>query len=196
MSGTIMKVKLGKYKRASAVEVRTEAANLLLKVLQYREDKLKAKTLEVANKIIDETCSLLLAKHSEANGKHIGCQFMSEKAINIYKSYFENIGEDLPFKKRVIHEHLYPKHQTIKDLYELIDPNYEAIKAILEERNIGVLITKDENRNLDALGLRLKCNKTDIWERYRDAKIVTCNVFWENDLITSHEIVSLSKTKQ
>ena len=172
-------------------EVRTEAVNLILNALQYREEKLKVALLNnAAENLVYEICSLLLAKHSEAYGKHVGCRFMSEKAINIYKSYSQNIEQDVPFKKRVIHEHLYPKDRTIKDLYEIVDPNYESVKTILDERNIGVLVSSEENTSLDTLHLRFECNKLDIWERYRKAKIVVYNVSWGNKTISSSELVN------
>ena len=172
-------------------ETRSEAVNLTVKALQFRQEKTRAKTVNFATEnLVYEICSLLLAKHSEAYGKHVGCRFMSEQAINIHRSYSKNTEQDLPFKKRVIHEHLYPKDRTIKDLFEIITPEYDSVKTILDERNIGVLLSIEENRSLDALGFRFECNKIDIWERYRKAKIVTYNVTWENKVIISSERVN------
>lgn len=96
---------------------------------------------------------------SEFNGKHQGCKYWSEKAIN---SGLTN--------KELIHEHIVPRKVMISALMNMENPTPDKIFNYLKKYCIGVVVTKEEDIRLNKAGLRSKMpnswNEDDPWERY------------------------------
>ncbi len=88
---------------------------------------------------------------SEFDGKYSGCQYWSPAAWKL-----RNSGAKL------VHEHLVPKSVIIDRLMSLKKPSRSSVKKILETLCIGVVVTTDEDRSLNALGLRSKM--PDDWD--------------------------------
>lgn len=105
---------------------------------------------------------------SEFYGKHKGCPWRSKKAMNI---------EDL---RTLIHEHAVPKKELIEKLFELKSPSPRKVFNLMEKFCIGVLITKEEDRNLREAKLTNKMPEcwdgNNVWARYEQVGIVAQQV--------------------
>ena len=101
---------------------------------------------------------------SEFDGKHDGCRFWSNEAL---QSGSKRAG--------LIHEHLVPRNIIRSKIFALEMPDMHSIKCILEGTCIGVVVTKTEDDRLR----EFKLNKAmpdgwdgkDVWARYRKANI-------------------------
>lgn len=103
---------------------------------------------------------------SEFHGKHQGCKHWSEKAKN----------SGLP-NKELIHEHIVPKKVLINTLLNMKNPTPDEIFKYLQDYCIGVVVTKDEDSQLNQAKLKSEMPKSwdgnDPWARY---KVVGINV--------------------
>ncbi|MCP5021602.1 MAG: hypothetical protein GY930_07470 [bacterium] len=127
-------------------------------------------TLE-ANRHLRELISRLLWKHSEADGKYVGCRFWSLGAIQSHRHHGRVVTSLSEFPTDALrHEHLVPRHQLTSLLIELESPTEERVKSLLEDLNVGVVVTVSEHDLLAESG-----NEADPWQRYRDA-----GVEWED----------------
>ena len=97
---------------------------------------------------------------SEFNGKYKGCRYWSRSAL-------QHTAEI----KILVHEHVVPKTTIISLLADLKDPTASAVRHILETYCIGVVLTREEDRKLNAAGLRsampTEWSDGDVWARYR-----------------------------
>jgi len=104
---------------------------------------------------------------SEFNGKLEGCRYWSEAAL---------AASGAP----LIHEHVVPKSVIISRLFALSEPTPDAVKDVLEQLCIGVVVTKHENLPRNALGLRSVmpadwCGANP-WARYEAAGITVVDL--------------------
>jgi hypothetical protein len=88
---------------------------------------------------------------SEFDGKYCGCRYWSLAAWKLRDS-----GE------KFIHEHLVPKKVIIDLLMGVKKPSRSSVRKVLESFCIGVVVTVEEDRRLNALGLRSKM--PDDWD--------------------------------
>jgi hypothetical protein len=104
---------------------------------------------------------------TEIKGKYVGCKFWSKKAIAQYKN--RETDKDLR------HEHIVPRSIITKDLLEMEASTANTIFELLEINCIGVVVTLEEDRSLNKLGLRSKMpedwDRIDPWARHRKAQI-------------------------
>ncbi len=101
---------------------------------------------------------------SEFDGKYDGCRYWSPAALR-FKNY----------EKKLIHEHAVPKSEIIKIIIKRQHRSAAAVNRILSKYCVGVAITRDEDKKLNNLGLRVKMpdgwDKQDIRARHRAADI-------------------------
>ncbi|MFC5049110.1 hypothetical protein ACFPK9_00560 [Rubritalea spongiae] len=101
---------------------------------------------------------------SEFNGKHKGCRFWSQEALD---SGLENKG--------LVHEHIVPRKIVRERLRSLDDKSPDSIYQLLEQFCIGVVVTKAEDYKLNSLGLSSKMpsnwDGSDPWARHKAAGI-------------------------
>ena len=99
---------------------------------------------------------------SEFDGKLKGCRYWSERALAAS-------GEPL------IHEHVVPKSVIISKLFELSEPSQDAVEHALEKLCIGVVVTREEDLRLNALGLKSSMPSdwcgANPWARYELAGV-------------------------
>lgn len=150
-------------------EEKQSAAKLLTMLLRYRRRYSgKSPYTNATERHIKELCSTLLWKHSESDGKHIGCKHWSTGA-RASKRHHGKIMTSKGKKDGLIHEHLFPRNQLIEEvLFCIEEPTIEKIRKTLDRLNIGVVITNAEHQRLD----KIKGTRQDPWERYRKAGIV------------------------
>ena len=102
---------------------------------------------------------------TEFEGKHKGCEFWSEAAINS-----KLVGKGL------IHEHIVPRKIVRELLLDFDSPTPDAIRSLLDRFCIGVVVTQEEDERLNSLGLRSKMPEdwdgSDPWARHKAAGIV------------------------
>lgn len=111
--------------------------------------------------------------------KYTGCKFWSRDALDTREAGGE-------WRKRVHHEHAVPIAALARCLLRLNHPTPEQVHDVLERLAIGVVVTREEHRRLNALevgGVRLKsrmpkdfdCTRVrtpaEALVRYRDAQI-------------------------
>ena len=105
------------------------------------------------------------------DGKYDRCEYWSEDAYKIR----ENGG-------KFIHEHVVPKKLIIEHLMSLENPSQESVKRILVACCIAVVVTVEQDRKLDELGLRSKMPEgSDInnpWARYEKTGIKVIKPDW------------------
>ncbi|MDI1360799.1 hypothetical protein [Methylotenera sp.] len=111
-------------------------------------------------------------KWSLFDGKYKGCKYWSEDAFKVRKK-----------KVKFIHEHVVPKKLIIERLMSHKNPSQESVKHILEDYFIAVVVTVDQDKKLNKLGLRSKmpegCNISDNpWARYDEAGIKKIEPDW------------------
>lgn len=105
---------------------------------------------------------------SEFNGKLKGCRYWTESALAASPD------------TSLVHEHVVPKSVIISRLFELSEPSPGDVKNVLEKLCIGVVVTKEEDLRLNALGLRSAmptnwCG-SDPWARYQLAGIAVVDL--------------------
>ena len=100
---------------------------------------------------------------SEFDGKIQGCKHWSIKAKNAKTG------------TRLIHEHVVPRKVLREKLFSITSPTKRKVCNILSKYCVGVVVTNDEDKELNSLGLRATMPKDwdgkDIWARYSVAKI-------------------------
>jgi hypothetical protein len=146
----------------SADDRRASAAELVTLLLTERLRERANRSLTPAKeRQIRKLCSHLLWMHSEANGKYEGCRYWSDGAWKSFKRHGKvvtKIGSD----DSLLHEHLYPRDELVRRLLRIRTPTVERVARVLRKRNIGVVVTRAEDRQLDPVG-----TKGDHWARYR-----------------------------
>lgn len=104
---------------------------------------------------------------SEFDGKISGCKYWSKKAKKEY---------EINKKVKLIHEHIVPREVLRKMIFDMDSPTPKSLKEILSKYCIGVVVTKEEDEALDALGLRSEMPEnwdgSDAWARYKMANII------------------------
>jgi len=104
---------------------------------------------------------------TEINGKYVGCKFWSRKAIAQHK--------ELGTVKDLRHEHIVPRSIINKKLLEMDAPTADIIFDLLEAYCIAIVVTLDEDKCLNKLGLRSKMpddwDEIDPWARHKKARI-------------------------
>lgn len=97
---------------------------------------------------------------SEFDGKTDGCRYWSQKARHAKKS-----------GGKLIHEHVVPTSVIIEKLRKLRSPSPASVGRVLSKFRIGAVITDDEDKKLNAHGLRSKMpsgwDGKYVWARYR-----------------------------
>jgi hypothetical protein len=110
-------------------------------------------------------------KWTLVDGKYDGCKYWSEDALKVR----ENGG-------KFIHEHVVPKKLIIEHLMSLENPSQESVKHILEACCIAVIVTVEQDKKLNKLGLRSKmpegCDISNPWARYEKAEIKVIKPDW------------------
>ena len=114
-------------------------------------------------------------KWSLFDGKYKGCKYWSKDAYAAYKVSGDWRG--------FIHEHVVPKKLIIEHLMSHKNPSQESVKHILEDYCIAVVVTVDQDKKLNKLGLRSKMpegfNISDNpWARYDEAGIKKIEPDW------------------
>jgi hypothetical protein len=101
---------------------------------------------------------------SEFDGKYKGCKYWSAKALSSVNK-----------PKKLIHEHLVPRKMLREMIFDLNNPSSDELYKILDTWCIGVVVTVDEDRNLNKLKLRSSMpqnwDKENKWSRYIEAGI-------------------------
>lgn len=113
-------------------------------------------------KLIDTT----LWHFSEAAGKIHGCRYWSTGALRSYEKHKKIVRKQDSPSEMLQHEHLTPKSVMIRYLLSLSNPTVEQVRRVLDEYNIGVVITKEEHGRLSATA-----TPDDPWNRYRQAGV-------------------------
>lgn len=102
--------------------------------------------------LLDNVCWTL----SELDGKYIGCRFWSRRALEE--------------RTDLRHEHSVPRRLLIAMLLELSAPTEDDVRRVLNLR-VGVVVTFEEDRALNAAGLRSRMpdgwEGRDVFARYR-----------------------------
>lgn len=106
---------------------------------------------------------------TEFDGKYEGCKYWSESAINS-----KLIGKGL------VHEHIVPRKIIRDRLLNINNPTPDAIRSLLDQFCIGVVVTQKEDKKLDSLKLRSKMpndwDGNDAWARHKAAGIISISV--------------------
>ena len=101
---------------------------------------------------------------TEFEGKLEGCRWWTAAALRSRRS-----------PKNLRHEHVVPKNIVATRLRELAPVTREAIRSLFESLCIGAVVTKGEDKVLNAQGLRSRMpdgwDGSDVWARYRVAGI-------------------------
>lgn len=108
---------------------------------------------------------------SEFEGKHNGCRFWSAAALDSKHDV-----------KNLVHEHVVPRKEILSKFDLRPVPRKVAtersVRSIFSRLCIWCIVTKEEDKRLNSLGLKSrmpdgwgKRGNTDIWARYRKAKI-------------------------
>jgi hypothetical protein len=101
---------------------------------------------------------------SEFEGKYKGCRVwsMAAKAAGVKP-------------KGLVHEHLVPRKIVRHKLFSIAKPTAVAIHRVLNRWCVGIVITKEEDQELNRLGLNASMPKDwnghDRWARYTEAGI-------------------------
>lgn len=106
---------------------------------------------------------------SEFYGKYKGCLYWSEAALS---------AEQVP--NTLVHEHAIPRKILTGLLMEMKKPSKESVMRLLSKFCIGVVVTKSEDKALNAAGLRSKMPEMwdfdNEWARYEAVGIVPVKV--------------------
>lgn len=109
---------------------------------------------------------------STFEGKHSDSLCWSIAAQRLMKNQ-KRIPKDV--KEKLTHEHSIPKSIIIQKLLNLPKPTQAAVKQILTKYCIAVIITREEDKKLNDIGLRSKMpddwDNKDVYARYHRAKI-------------------------
>ena len=99
---------------------------------------------------------------TEFRGKYHGCRFWSETAHA--HRHRKNV-------KDLRHEHIVPKKVLLEMLFDLASPSASAVRALLDQFCVGIVVTKAEDMQLNHAGLRSRMpddwDEQDPWARYR-----------------------------
>jgi hypothetical protein len=104
---------------------------------------------------------------TEFDGKYAGCRHWSKAAWEL--------GDQT---KRLTHEHVIPKNMIIERLLHLPKPSANSVHQLLTVYCKGAVVTREEDSQLNKLGLRSKMpdgwtwDAGDVWARYTTAGIV------------------------
>jgi hypothetical protein len=102
--------------------------------------------------LLDNVCWTL----SELEGKYAGCRFWSRRALDQ--------------RTDLRHEHSVPRRLLITMLLEMSAPTEAAVRCILD-LCVGVVVTVEEDRALNAVGMRSRMPEgwdgRDVFARYR-----------------------------
>jgi hypothetical protein len=100
---------------------------------------------------------------TEFEGKLDGCEHWSEAAWNIRARLKERPNP-------LVHEHVVPKGIVIERLLNLPHKTADSVNELMVKYCKGAVITKDEDADLNRLGLRSKMptgwDGKDVWARY------------------------------
>ena len=153
-------------------EVRCSASHLLSVLLLHRRELLGENVYTRENdRHLRELISTLLWKHSEAEGKYVGCRYWSVNALRSHQNHGRVVTNASQFPTDALrHEHLVPRHQLTNLLLDLEGPTDDRVRGVLEQLNIGVVVTVAEHALLANTG-----DAADPWRRYR-----TAGVEWED----------------
>lgn len=120
---------------------------------------------------------------TEFDGKYLGCSYWSNEAL-----------EQLDFTNvKLIHDHAVPRKIIIDKVFRMNSPSETDIRNVFDKYLNGVIITKDEDTQLNSHGYRQKMpsefhdkSKADYdnpWLRYKKAGIKVVKVQWEDKKI-------------
>lgn len=146
--------------------------------------------------ILRELLSVLLWKWTERNGKLLGCEIWSKKAIELYK----HTNKITKINSVLVHEHIIPKKVLIDQM--LKNSTIDNIKKILVNSKAAVIL-KEEDKKLNNNNLRENMpeylhgklvsdySNKDIFSRYKNADIQLYNVEWDNKFIKNSLIIEI-----
>ncbi len=101
---------------------------------------------------------------SEFYGKHKGCKYWSINAQKVADN-----------TKGLIHEHIVPRKIIIDHIMNMKTPSEVELFDYLEKNCIGVVVTKEEDKQLNKAGLNRKMpvewDGQDPWARYKEVGI-------------------------
>lgn len=168
---------------------RQSATDLITLLLQERWRRIDAGTLSGINErhIYYVLSHALIWCFSEAGGhKYEGCRFWSEGALRSLRKH----GKVVTNRKEVggdalRHEHLFPRKQLIAKLFSVVDLSTAEVRTILDQFNIAVIVSHDEDVRLSREG-----DESDPWERYRRAAVSWRDVNDDGGLRSSMDAVS------
>lgn len=146
--------------------------------------------------ILRELLSVLLWKWTERNGKLLGCEIWSKKAIELYKC----TNKITKINSILVHEHIIPRKVLIDQM--LKNSTIDNIKKILVNSKAAVIL-KEEDKKLNNDNLRETMpeylhdklvsdySNKDIFSRYKNIDIQLYNVEWDNKFIKNSSIIDI-----
>jgi hypothetical protein len=121
---------------------------------------------------------------TEFDGKYMGCRYWSNEALKQL---------DSSTNVKLIHDHAVPRKIIIDKIFGINSPTENDVRQIFDKYLNGVIITKDEDKQLNANGYRQKMpsefqdrNQSDYdnsWLRYKKVGIKVVQVQWEDEKI-------------
>lgn len=121
---------------------------------------------------------------TEFDGKYMGCRYWSNEALKQL---------DSATNVKLIHDHAVPRKIIIDKIFGINSPTETDVRQIFDKYLNGVIITKDEDKQLNANGYRQKMpsefqdrNQSDYdnsWLRYKKVGIKVVQVQWEAEKI-------------
>jgi hypothetical protein len=128
-------------------------------------------TDETYKTVLYDLIDVTLWRHSEANGKYLGCSKWSVAAIESFHRHGGVVTSVAKFGGDALrHDHMLPRRVVLPRLLAL-DGGEQLVRAELDRLNVGAVITAREDYCLTELGLRAEGDPNDLEKRYRQAGI-------------------------
>lgn len=113
---------------------------------------------------------------TEYNGKYKGCTWWSEKA---YEQFL-----DTSSYKGLRHDHIVPRKELKEEIIKIVEEKctFEELYEFLNTYLIGCVITHDEDKVINSIGLRdtlgSELTTDNKWNRYKQANIKVKTIDW------------------